>query len=80
MLQMLRPAARYLYQHCSKAVILQRMNVHDVATQALEKEVQEIKIPVPWGHIAGIHYTCTYSRYTTLFYICPFFILLIMFL
>jgi hypothetical protein len=31
----------------------QKQHLHNVVAQPLEREVQEIRIPVPWGHIAG---------------------------
>ncbi|KAJ9590438.1 hypothetical protein L9F63_016525, partial [Diploptera punctata] len=50
---MLRLVARTLHQHCGDVLRLQRMNTHNAATKALEREIREVQIPVPWGHIAG---------------------------
>jgi hypothetical protein len=32
---------------------LQKQSPHNVVSQPLEREVEEIQIPVPWGHISG---------------------------
>ncbi|PSN39615.1 putative serine hydrolase [Blattella germanica] len=44
---MLRQVARSLNWY------FQRQHLHNTAALPMEKNVREIKIPVPWGHIAG---------------------------
>lgn len=31
----------------------QKQYLYNVVAQTVEREVQEVRIPVPWGHIAG---------------------------
>jgi len=49
---MLKAIARILRKQNTGTVMLQKQCHHDV-TRPVARQVEEIRIPVPWGHIAG---------------------------
>jgi hypothetical protein len=51
--QMLKLIGRTIWHQSAEIMNNQKQYLHNVVAQALEREVQEIRIPVPWGHIAG---------------------------
>ena len=53
--QMLKAIARILRKQNAGTVMLQKQCHHDV-TRPITRQVEEIRIPVPWGHIAGDSY------------------------
>ncbi|PNF16490.1 hypothetical protein B7P43_G07800 [Cryptotermes secundus] len=50
MLQLIR---RTVWHRSAERMNSQKQCLHNVVAQTLEREVKEIRIPVPWGHIAG---------------------------
>jgi hypothetical protein len=52
---MLKAIARILQKQNAGAAMLQNQFHHDV-TRPAARQVEEIRIPVPWGHIAGESY------------------------
>jgi hypothetical protein len=50
---MLKHIARTIQQRNAKTMTFQKQSLHNVVSQPLEREVEEIRIPVPWGHISG---------------------------
>jgi hypothetical protein len=58
---MLKTIMRNLWKQNAGTVKLQKNCHHDI-TQPAAREVQEINIPVPWGHIAGEAYINKYSQ------------------
>jgi len=52
---MLKAIARILRRQNAGTAMLQRQYHHDVA-RPVARQVEEIRIPVPWGHIAGDSY------------------------
>jgi hypothetical protein len=51
--QMLKQLGRTVWHRSAEIMNNQKQYLHNVVAQTLEREVQEIRIPVPWGHIAG---------------------------
>jgi hypothetical protein len=52
---MLKAIARILRKQNAGTVMLQEQ-CHDDVTRPVTRQVEEIRIPVPWGHIAGDSY------------------------
>ncbi|XP_021917056.1 probable serine hydrolase isoform X3 [Zootermopsis nevadensis] len=50
---MLRQVVRITWQRCVERMNIQKQSLHNVQSQPLEREFEEIQIPVPWGHISG---------------------------
>jgi len=53
--QMLKAIGRILQKQNPGTVMLKKQCHHDV-TRPVARQVEEIRIPVPWGHIAGDSY------------------------
>jgi hypothetical protein len=51
--QMLKLIGRTVWHQSAEIMNYQKQYLHKVVAQTLEREVHEIQIPVPWGHIAG---------------------------
>ena len=52
MFQMFKAIVRILRKQNAGTVMLQKQCHRDV-TRPVARQVEEIRIPVPWGHIAG---------------------------
>jgi hypothetical protein len=52
---MLKAIGRILRKQNPGTVMLKKQCHHDV-TRPVARQVEEIRIPVPWGHIAGDSY------------------------
>lgn len=50
---MLKLIGRTVWHQSAEIMNYQKQYLHNVVAQTLEREFQEIQIPVPWGHIAG---------------------------
>jgi hypothetical protein len=50
---MLKLIARTIWQQSVEIMNFQKQLLHNAVVQPLEREVQEIQIPVPWGYISG---------------------------
>ncbi|XP_069683834.1 probable serine hydrolase isoform X2 [Periplaneta americana] len=52
-MKMLKLLARTVWKPSVEALNLQKAYIHNIAAKPLERQVYEVQIPVPWGHIAG---------------------------
>jgi hypothetical protein len=52
---MLKAVGRILRKQSAGTVMLKKQCHHDVS-RPVARQVEEIRIPVPWGHIAGDSY------------------------
>jgi hypothetical protein len=51
--QMLKLIGRNVLHRSANIMNNQKQYLYNVVAQTVEREVQEVRIPVPWGHIAG---------------------------